>query len=364
MQEQGDQNPQHRPNLADLLACPACRGKLETVRSELCCLECGARWPIRAGIPCFLPDGQISDYGLARQMGELNELAVREGWYAAAIQKARLDRRPDYALEYITSEARADFRFILPMNESSVVLDIGSGWGNISTAFARSCRLVYALDTTIENLRFVQIRAQQEQLPNVIPVLGDGTRPPIPSRTCDVAVMVGVLEWIAWGRSDGSPIALQQQALEKVWKVLKPGGHLYIGIENRFGFQYFLGAREPHTELRFISLLPRPIGDLYSRLVRRQPYREWVHSKPALEALLYHVGFERVDFWYPLPGYQNFRYLTQYDDSTVDSFVLRRLRTHPRLTEMHYLLGRIGLKLHLHRWASACFSVVARKAHD
>lgn len=44
--------------LLDLLCCPKCRAELreETTRAELVCTSCGARYPIRDGIPILLPD--------------------------------------------------------------------------------------------------------------------------------------------------------------------------------------------------------------------------------------------------------------------------------------------------------------------
>ena len=45
--------------LLDILACPACKGKIEHVESEeklVCQGECQRRYPIRDGIPVMLID--------------------------------------------------------------------------------------------------------------------------------------------------------------------------------------------------------------------------------------------------------------------------------------------------------------------
>lgn len=42
------------PELLDLLACPACRGRLEAEADRLRCASCGLRYPVRDGIPVLL----------------------------------------------------------------------------------------------------------------------------------------------------------------------------------------------------------------------------------------------------------------------------------------------------------------------
>ncbi|MCU0454120.1 MAG: Trm112 family protein [Bacteroidetes bacterium] len=45
------------PELLELLCCPKCRADLheEPSTSELVCTKCGARYPVRDGIPMLLP---------------------------------------------------------------------------------------------------------------------------------------------------------------------------------------------------------------------------------------------------------------------------------------------------------------------
>ena len=44
------------PDLANLLACPACRQELAATATQLHCENCGAEFPIINGVPVFLPD--------------------------------------------------------------------------------------------------------------------------------------------------------------------------------------------------------------------------------------------------------------------------------------------------------------------
>ena len=296
----------------------------------------------------------------------LNALAAREGWRAAAREYARTEHptRYDYYYEYIASESRADFAILTNLTPQSRVLDVGSGWGNLATGLARVAGEVYALDTTYENLEFVAIRAAQENLADVYPLGAGATRLPFPDEFFDLIVMNGVLEWVGTGEDSASALDLQRQALHQAWRKLKPGGSLYIGIENRWGFVYFLGRADPHTDLRFVTLLPRPLADLYARLVQKRPYRALTHSRPGLQKLLHAAGFTQADFYYPILGYQNYRFLTTFDRQNIAEFLLLNLRAFPRFSPFLYAIAvralHLGL-LPLLRLTYPSFSVLAGK---
>ena len=359
-----------RPNnpltLAPDYCCPTCKGSLtwQEDAAVLHCSACAVDWAVQGGIPCFVPQERLAAYGLAEGMSDLARLAETAGWRAALAQHLQsLGRGRAYAQEYVSSEARADFRFLMTLPERPVILDVGSGWGNIAVAFGRTAARVYALDTTLANLQFVHARARQEGVETVHPVLGDAVQLPLKPLICDAVTMVGVLEWVAWGRSDGAPRALQHQALREAFRVLRPGGQLYIGIENRFSGKSFLGFREPHTWLRFISLLPRRLADAYSRRARGKPYRELTHSEHALCHMLREAGFSTIQCYYPLPSYQNFRYIAPLDNRHTDRFLFSRLGGHGNFGLFPQAAVRIASDLRLLRTLAPCFSFIATKQH-
>lgn len=53
-------NNEIRPELLEILACPACETrppvKLDEKKIKLVCTQCGRRYPIREGIPIMLVD--------------------------------------------------------------------------------------------------------------------------------------------------------------------------------------------------------------------------------------------------------------------------------------------------------------------
>jgi ubiquinone/menaquinone biosynthesis C-methylase UbiE len=315
----------------------------------------------------LIPGGVRGDYALTSRHSDLNEEAARIGWRDAIMEHTRQHSGPEgatYAREYICSEARADFRFLMPINEQSVVLDLGSGWGNVTTAFARLVDRVVAMDTNLDNLQFVRLRARQEGLHNVVTVQGDAYTLPAMRESFDAVLMVGVLEWVAWGRDDADPRMVQREALLRAFRSLKPGGVLYLAIENRFSLKYFFGIREPHTRLRFISLMPMTLARLYSRRVRGKDYVETTYSYSGLSRLLRSVGFERQKFWFPVPGYQNFRYLIDLDDVSGARYVAEQLPTYSSASRIAVLGGaalrHMPLGLAKTLWPS--FAVVATRS--
>lgn len=349
---------------SEIFLCPNCEGELSLKQSNLVCNDCNVIWSIKNDIPSFIEESDFASYSLAPNMKEINLMAKQLGWRETIQGYSNSAENQDYTMEYISSEARADFRFLLPTsNQSGSVVDIGSGWGNMSLAFARTADQVVAIDTTPENLEFIQIRADQEGLKNIITAQAEASCLPLRPNSFDIALLIGVLEWVAWGRP-GDPQKLQQKALKRIYESLRPGGCLYLSIENRFSYKYFLGLKEPHTGLRFVSLLPYIIGNQYSRIVRHQEYRELTYSPWALKKLLRVAGFNQIDFMYPIPNYQNFRYITDHSQPQISRFVLNQMRGHPKFSTPYYLAGFFSVILRLHKTLSPSFSVFAYKNYD
>lgn len=42
--------------LLEILACPACKGDVESKENKILCLQCGRKYPIKNGIPIMLID--------------------------------------------------------------------------------------------------------------------------------------------------------------------------------------------------------------------------------------------------------------------------------------------------------------------
>jgi SAM-dependent methyltransferase len=273
------------------IRCLSCTGATASRGDEVVCEACGAAF-------ARTPEGVVEagaanasfGHGLDRQIDvlvsaleALEPPSCTEAVIAGYVQAGGIDAGNPFW------EGRADVARLVN-GADGVVVDIGAGFGTIATALARSATHVFALDKSAGRARATAARARAEGLTNVTAVHADGTDLPLGSGTCDLAVMVGVLEWTGLGTDD--PIAAQRRVLAEVNRVLKPDGTLLIGIENRFGAHYFLGMPEEHTGLRFSSLLPRRIATAYSRLARGVPMTTLTHSRRTLTTLVRDTGLE------------------------------------------------------------------------
>ncbi len=347
------------------LVCPSCIRPVNDGASALHCPTCRHDWPILDGIPTFRQPAfwsKLSQDQTAALLARAPETGFRQALLQVLESVAdRQDRLANY--EYATDPNRACGLFLCPLTPDSVVLDCGAGWGTLTLVAAQASRAVAAMDPCLQNLQVVRLRAREAGLPNITPVLGDILAPPFPDSHFDLVVMNGVLEWVGRSQAFASPQAAQEAALLQVQRILKPGGHLYLAIENRLGFKYFLGKRDEHTDgLRFTTVLPRWAADLVSRLAGLGLYRTYTYSAGGYRRLLRRSGFQTARFYLALPDYRHPRFLIPTRDASFQYVLDNHLRSHPKVPTPLFLLASLGARLRLHELLSPAFAIVARKA--
>ena len=292
---------------------------------------------------------------------KINQIALQEGWRTAAEISASKSEDPSYKLEYITSEARADFQFLLPITKNAIVLDVCGGWGNMTTAFARTCKQVFTLDTSPDKLEFVKIRAAQEGLTNITIIQSRPTEIPLPFDSCHIALLTNTLECDDWCNISPHSQNHHSQVLHAIWQRLVPGGCLYISVDNKYSYKYILGSRVPPSNLRFISLLPTSVANLYSRLVRGADYQDITYTLTGIKNTLRDVGFSKLDLFFPIPTYPQFRFLTDFKSREATDFMISRLRLHSGFTNSFHILAKLASAIGILHWVAPGFSVVAYK---
>ena len=113
---------------------------------------------------------------------------------------------------------------------------------------------------------------------------------------------------------------MQLNALKEIHDLLKNRGILYIGIENRFGYNYLLGGPD-HNGLRFVSLMPRFLANFISKKITGESYINYQYSIWGYRKLLKEVGFQKIDFYAPLPQYRlPFFYLPLNNTNALNYF--------------------------------------------
>jgi SAM-dependent methyltransferase len=294
--------------------CPECLAPLTARPGALRCEGCSRQYLVLDGLPLLCRDpstyyGEISRTSMRRIVERARAIGCRQ----ALLEHG--DETGDMGfMRYALGEDRAAFRFLLPGFGCARLLDYGCGPGAVAIPLARSFRAVYATDLTPERAAFTQIRAHQEGLENVsVFCSGDTPHIPLEDGAADVAILNGVLEWLP-EYCKGDPRTIQLRFLREIRRVLSSNAFLFIGIENRIGFGYFLGSPEQHTHLRFGSLLPRWAATAYSLAARGKPFRPRTYSRWGYRSLLNEAGFSAVDFWGLLPDYRETRKAVHLSD--------------------------------------------------
>nr|WP_295971708.1 sigma-70 family RNA polymerase sigma factor [uncultured Bacillus sp.] len=123
----------------------------------------------------------------------------------------RKESYPEGLNDYLISTAKLD--------KHQVAADIGCGLGNLTITLSPHVKKVYAVDHSSEMLKILSKKISEKQLFNIYPILADITLDSsFPTEAFDVGFCCMVLHHIY------DPKAV----LEKIAKVVTPGGHLII----------------------------------------------------------------------------------------------------------------------------------------
>jgi cyclopropane fatty-acyl-phospholipid synthase-like methyltransferase len=223
--------------------------------------------------------------------------------------------------EVIFSPKRVGGIATLDISDEDVILDAGAMWGALSIPMARTGAKVFAMDQTEESLLFLNRRKNDEDLENLEVICADLNKQELQQNFFSKIVVNGVLEWVPYRedyqvnseenktrKSKGvnleSPYNMQKNFLKKMQKSLKKDGQLYLAIENRYDFLYFLGLPEPHCNIRFISFMPRFIQNIIHSIINGSEFRTWTYSRTELIRLIESAGFSDIKMHYGFPDYR------------------------------------------------------------
>ncbi len=347
-------------NHSKLLRCCWCSGELrhqvdEVIRAK--CVECGKMFPYKHGMPVFSHDSGF-------YWGELDRETVaglldpkRSVAFYIRQELPRKDKAlAAYLEQYVFDNKRAGWKYWLPLERSGRILDFGCGWGALSLSLAPHCAELWVADAVPERAAITLKRAAEYGYRHLRACATSGwPRLPFADATFDLVVLNGVLEWIP-SSIKGDPREIQHRFLREVSRVLQPSGQLALGIDNRFGVGYFMGKREEHTKLKYISLLPRSLARVYHRLMKKEEYRSFTYGRAALARMLKTSGLSELRYLCTYPDYREFDRVLDLDDRQQ---VAAAFTPRSRIGKIKAFIVRHvgGIK-----WLSDSFLVIAAKS--
>jgi len=142
--------------IADILACPACKGTLQIRPDAVGCMACGASFLFHEGIPLFARKGSVETWGrppereTSEAYQENYEALARAERYNQKYQR-QFFKRMSTRLEHRILE-----KLLVGRGHCSRILDIPSGGGRLSTQIAPAADLLIEADIALGQVLYAR----------------------------------------------------------------------------------------------------------------------------------------------------------------------------------------------------------------
>lgn len=193
-----------------------------------------------------------------------------------------------WSVMYHLSHIRENAVSWLPIKSDQNVLEIGSGCGAVTGAFARVADSVTCIE--LSKKRSLINAYRNKEYSNLKIMVGnfEDIEPNLEEKY-DYITLIGVFEYARSYITGENPY---NEFLKKLKKHLAPGGKIIIAIENRLGLKYFAGCKEDHLGSYFAGIMGYNAADGVKTF-----------SKKSLCNLLDEEGY-KYKFYYPYPDYK------------------------------------------------------------
>jgi SAM-dependent methyltransferase len=224
----------------------------------------------------------------------------------------------------LAGSAAADWRFLLPIDERSRVLEL-SGRDDVALSFAFEVEQVVAVRSSTSQAALLAWRAKELGLPNVRVITGPLTEAlPPPDGPFHVATLHDTLD-----RGVRLGAVADERILSTVRRSLTPHGSLWIAARNRFAWG---------------SAGDAPAGS---------------RGLDELQRLLRRAGYAALDTWAILPDVDRAQEIVPLDSKAAFDFVAERDRAAGR-SAVSVALAKSAFRMGLAPRVVPAFGIVAR----
>lgn len=206
--------------------------------------------------------------------------------YGDTIYDEKIADENDWQIFYQLSNLRTGILNWYDFGKKAEVLEIGAEFGALTGKLCEKCKHVTVTERSLYRANAIAKRYKNK---NNLDIYAGNVKDMQFPQSFDYIILIGVLEYVGQGASDGQVYAEYLKMLQK-W--LKPDGKLLIAVENRFGLRYFCGTAEPHTNRAFDGINHYPQGT-----------GGYSFSRKELEDIVEKAGYTEHKFYYPLPDY-------------------------------------------------------------
>lgn len=204
------------------------------------------------------------------------------------------------AKKRVFSSLRTNWMNLIDINDDSLILDYGCGFGSVSVKLSKQYRVV-SVDKSMDNLKILNEIRIQDKL-KIIPVCIQDYSLPFDDNSFELVYLIGSLEWLPFD-FDEDPEDVIKKYLSEFYRVLKPGGKIFIASENSNYIGYYYGIPESHTGIKYLSLFENDKAQQISKNLRNRGFKELTFDYDSISEILKKTGFNFDEFYWLYPDY-------------------------------------------------------------
>jgi len=227
--------------------------------------------------------GDSIDYADGSEAAVLHALTISHDRSSTSDELETFIR--DWPTRYHLSRSRTNLLRALRFRPGTDVIEFGTGTGVLARYLGERGARVIGVEGSRDRARAAALRCYD--LPDVRILVGKAGDLS-PEYRCDVALCVGVYEYIA-SKSDADGASF----LARVREHVRPGGVLILAIENQIGLKYLLGAPEDHLGTSWAGVAGYPPRSVARTFTRRRLAEDLERS-----------GFPAQRWLFPFPDYK------------------------------------------------------------